>query len=560
MPKQRGDQAVVEALLAEGVEYVFGLPGGHSCDILYDALYDSKQIKAVLCRHEEAGAFEAFGYSHITGKVGICHGTAGPGWAQLLPGVHEAYAARMPMIAICAAVTTSQYGMGAIQEFPQMESMIPFCKWVYKVDRTDKIPWVMRRAFTHALSNPPGPVFVEIPTDVGCAQAEMLPYRRAPVSRSGADPADVGKAAQLLAQSERPIIIAGRGVHMAAAWSELRQLAEMLVIPVLTTNSGKGAIAENHPLSAGGVGINRTDVSQAVYDEADCMFWIGSQIEGFSAGSWDPIPAGRKFIHADADPNQFGRNWVPDVTLAGDAKLVLRQLIEACQDFAYQGEWEKSPRVAALRKLWNDYEQQVRKWLRPSEEGVHPFQVVREVEQQMEDDAIIVLGEGANRVWTASHLRLRSAGNWVSSSEYGCMGLAVPAAIGAKLGRPDSQVIAITGDGSFQMQMQELPVALQYSAPVTWIVMNNNCLGWIKFCQERGCQGRYIAVDFDPNWRFDQVAQACGCFGVRVENSGQLKAAIAGAFEANRQGQPAVVEVMIPEMEQTPGFLKRGGG
>ncbi len=553
MVLKRASEALVEALEKEGVEYVFGLPGGHSLDVIYDALYGSEAVKPILSRHEGGGAFAAYGYAHVTGKVGFCNGAPGPGFGQLLPGVHEAFSARLPMIALCAGVDTRYNGMGMIQEFPMAESMVPFTKWVFTVDRPEKVPWIMRRAFTFARSNPPGPVGIVFPRDLGQATAELPEYRPAPMSRSGADPKDVALAARLLLKAEKPVIVAGRGVLQAGAFEELRRLSELLFIPVLTTNGGKTAISELHPLSAGGMGVNFTSPSFRVYSECDLMLWVGSQVEEFAAGRWKPLPPGRKFIHADADPTQFARNWMPDVTLAGDAKVVLAQLIEACHEKSPRGVMERHPRVQELKRLREEYEASLRDVLASRASPVHPLQVVRAVEELMDEEAIIVLGEGANRVWTAAHLRIPRPGHWVSASEYGCMGLSVPAAIGAKLGRPECQVISLTGDGSFQMQMQELPVALQYSAPVTWVIMNNNCLGWIKYTQDRFFEGRHIAVDFEPNWRFDRVAEAAGCRGFRVEKPSELRPALAEALEANRRGTPAVVDVIVG-LVSTPFF------
>jgi len=555
MARKKADEALVEALKTEGVRYVFGLPGGHSVKILYNAIRDDPDIEAVLARHETAGAFTALGYAQMTAEPVVCHGTAGPGWAQTIPGVHEAFAAHIPLICLVAAAPTADYGKGALQEFPQYESMLTCTKWAYRVDRADKIPWVMRQAFKHALAPPPGPVFVEVPIDIPDEVVEMPEYAPAPRVKMQANPVDVDIAVRILLDAHRPVLIAGRGIHQARAWTELREFAELLHLPVLTTNSGKTAIPENHPLYAGGVGCNETLVSEAFMSTTDCMFWIGSQIEEFAARNWPPLRPEQRFIHADADPGQFGRNWVPDVALLGDAKLVLRQLIQAARDSAPRGSFRESAAAEEIAHLWHKYAQACAALPDMLEGAVHHIRVVEEVQRQMANNAVIVLGEGANRCWTASHLRIPAAGRWVSASDYGCMGFAVPAAIGAKLARPEARVIALTGDGSFQMQMQELPVAIQHRAPVTWIVMNNNCLGWIKWGQERYWSERFYATDFQPNWRFDKVAEACGCFGARAETPEELASALSSALQANEEGTPAVIDVRVPQLAQTPGFV-----
>jgi len=339
-------------------------------------------------------------------------------------------------------------------------------------------------------------------------------------------------------------------------------LPTVATIPVLHTNHGKTSIPESHPLSAGGVGVNRTPASQTILDASDCWLWIGSQIEEFAVGHWAPMPPERRFIHADADSGNFAKNWNPDVALLGDAQLVLRQLIAAARDRLGSdagGLQPDAPIIQEIAKLKAQYAERVQAQIAASEGPVHPAQLLAEVQRQKDDDAIIVLGEGANRAWTATQLRIDAPGHWVSASDFGCMGYAVPAAIGAKLAKPECQVIALTGDGSFQMQMHELPVAAQHNAPVTWIIMNNNCLGWIKWGQKVRYDERYYAVDFDPNWRHDMVAEAAGCHGERVESPEQLEPAISAAVRANAEGQPAVVEVLTPQTEQTDGFVEHHG-
>lgn len=562
MAQMTGDRAFVEALRAEGVRYVFGLPGGHSVRIFYDKMAQTDGIDAILTRHETAGAFAALGYAQISGNAAVCHGTAGPGWSQTIVGVHESLSGRIPMVCIAAAAPVATYGKGALQEFRQIENMVACTKWAYRVDRADKIPWAIQQAFKHAFALPPGPAFLDVPIDVPAAEIDTEPYHPAPRPRSQADEEDVDRATEMLIEAKRPVIVAGRGVHQARAWDELRELAELLIIPVLHTNHGKSAISESHPLSAGGVGVNRTLVSSTILHSSDCWFWLGSQIEEFAVGHWAPMPPERRFIHADADSGNFAKNWNPDVALLGDAQLVLRQLIAATKDRLSdrpRGMHTDDPIVQEIERLKAQYAERVQAQIAASEGPVHPAQLLAEVQRQKDQDAIIVLGEGAGRVWTATELKIDTPGHWVSASDFGCMGYAVPAAIGAKLAKPECQVIAITGDASFQMQMQELPVAAQHNAPVTWIVMNNNCLGWIKWGQKVRYDERYYAVDFDPNWRHDLAAEAAGCHGGRVESPEQLEGAIAAALRANAEGQPAVVEVLTPQTEQTDGFVQHHG-
>jgi acetolactate synthase-1/2/3 large subunit len=549
--------ALVEALQAEGVRYVFGLPGGHSVAIFYDDLARQQQVQAILARHETAGAFAALGYAQVTREAGVCQGTAGPGFSHMLVGLHEAYNARLPLVCIAPNAPIRNHGKGELQEWHQVEQVTNFVKWWYRVDRPEKIPWVMQQAFKHALAPPCGPVFVDIPLDIGGMSAEMPDYRPAPRSRCQADPQEVERAAEMLLSAQRPVMICGRGVHQSGAYAEVRQLAELLAMPVLTTNHGKTSLPESHPLAGGGVGCNRTCGSQRLLEEADCWLWVGSQIEEFAVGKdWPDQTGCRKVINLNVDAGQFGRNYYPDACLLGDAALTLTQLAEVCADRAGARDYatsEAAQRVAAGHAAHRRWVDQI---IARTKGPVHHAQFLRELGRQLPGDAVGVIGEGANRVWTATELHLDTPGHWVSASDFGCMGYAVAAAIGASLGKPGHQVVALTGDGSFQMQMQEIVVAAQYKLPITYVVFNNNCLGWIKWGQKVGRDERFYCVDYDVNWKHADAARAAGLQASLVESPEQSAPAIEAALKANAEGQPALIEVMVPWDEPSPGFCE----
>jgi acetolactate synthase I/II/III large subunit len=553
-------QAMVEALRAEEVEYVFGLPGGHSVAIFYDELARQRDVQAILARHETAGAFAALGYAQVTRKAGVCQGTAGPGFSHMLVGLHEAWYSKMPLVCIAPNAPIVDFGKGELQEFHQVEQVTNFVKWWYRVDRPEKIPWVMQQAFKHALAPPCGPVFVDIPLDIGAMTAEMPDYVRAPRSRSQADPQEVEKAAEALLTAKHPVLICGRGVHQSGAYAEVRELAELLAIPVLHTNHGKTSLPDNHPLSGGGTGANRTCGSQALLERSDCWLWIGSQIEEFAVGkSWPELPKGRTFINLNVDAQQFGRNWVPDICLLGDAALTLRQLLDACREDAGERDFATSEAAQTVAAGKAAHKASVDRIIAGSKGPVHHAQFLRELNRLMPQDTVAVIGEGANRVWTATELQVNTPGHWVSASDFGCMGYAVAAAIGASFGKPGCNVVALTGDGSFQMQMQEIVVAAQYELPITYVVFNNNCLGWIKWGQKVGRDERFYCVDYDVNWKHAEAAKCAGLAGFFVDEPGQCAPAIQGALAANAQGQPALIEVMVPWDEPTPGFLEQHG-
>jgi len=561
MALKQASAAIVEALAAEGVEYVFGLPGGHSVCIFYDQLAQQQQVKAILARHETAGAFAALGYAQLTGKPGVCQGTAGPGFSHMLMGIHEAAYARIPLVVIAPNSPIAHYGKGELQEFPQIESVVGFAKWWYRVDRPQKLPWVMQQAFKHAMAPPCGPVFVDIPIDIGDMTAEMDDYVPAPRTTCVADPAAVAAAAQALVTAQRPVMICGRGVHQSGAHEQVRALAELLAMPVLYTNHGKTSISENHPLAGGGVGCNRTIVSEALLDEADCWFWVGSQIEEFAVGKdWPKLPPGRTFINLNIDPTQFGRNWTPDICLLGDAKLTLAQLVEACADDAGNRDFAAGEAAKHIADLKQEWRAQVDTLVARSKGPVHFSQFLQQLNRIMPDGAVVVVGEGANRVWTATELQLTAPGTWVSASDFGCMGYAVGASIGAAMARPGNNVLCITGDGSFQMQMQEIIVAVQYKLPITYVVFNNNALGWIKWSQKIGRDERFYCTEFTANWNHAEAAQAAGLAGFFVDSADKSAPAIEGALQANADGRPALIEVAVPWDEQTPGFVAHHTG
>jgi len=541
MAIKKASEALVEALAAERVEYVFGLPGGHSVCVLYDALARQQQVKTVLARHESAGAFAALGYAQLTRGPGVCQGTAGPGFSQMLTGIHEAAAAKLPLIVIAPNAPISGFGKGELQEFAQTEAVLGCAKWSYRLDRPEKVPWVVQQAFKHAMAPPCGPVVIDIPLDIGDMEADIPDYVRAPRSTCVADDASVEAAARALLSADRPVMVCGRGVHRSGAYEQVERLAELLAMPVCHTNHGKTSIREDHPLAAGGVGCNRTVISDTLLAEADCCFWVGSQIEEFAAGKgWPTLPEGCTLINLNIDPTQFGRNWTPEICLLGDARLTLARLIEACLREGFCQQRNSRPCRRPAHAVARAGRQAGR-----TDEGTRPPGTVHHRPQPP---------HAARRGDSARGGRQSVPGNWVSASDFGCMGFAVGAAIGAAVARPDTTIICLTGDGSFQMQMQEIVVAAQYSLPITYVVLNNNALGWIKWGQKTQREGRFYCTDYSKNWDHVAAAEAAGLEGFRVDNPAQSGPAILGALRANKESRPALIEVAVPWDEQTPGF------
>jgi len=547
-------QAVVEALEAEDIPLVFGIPGDPR--FLYDALYDSSRIRAILVREETSGVFMAMACARLAGRPGVCFGSPGPGVANLLPGLMEASAACAPVIALASTVDTRHEGMGAFQEVDHLALVEPVTKWSTRVVRPEKVAWAMRRAFSVATSGKPGPVYVEIPTNVALRPAEIPRYVPCPRPlRPAGDPEMIEAAAELLAQAERPLIVAGGGVVLSGAQGELKKLAELRSIPVMTTPSGRGSLPEDHPLALGLVGLYFTKVGETAYGDADLLVTVGSRNEEFQTGRWQYFPQGARFVQIDIDPFEIGRNWIPDVAIVGDAKLALRQLVAALEREKTTRPWDTAWGEELSRRK-REYEAEVEADCLTEDVPIRSKRVVKELNRVFGGDAILVNENGSQDLWSyyCPYYQVAVGGHCVPPGEQTCMGFGVAGAIGAKLAMPGKRVVCVTGDGAFQMFMKELPTAVQYEAPVTWAVLNNASLGWIKYHQKERLGGRYIATDFQVQPDFVGIASANRCFGERVIEPSQVRSALERALRANEEGTPAVLDFVIDPWEFGPGF------
>ena len=554
MERKTGWEAVVEALRAERVPRVYGLPGDPRH--LYDALYDAPEIRPILVRHEGSGGFMAMAEARLLGAVAVCHASPGPGMANTISALLEAYSACQPVLCIATGTPGAYLGMGAFQEHDGVGTAGPVTKWSTRVERPERIPWAMRRAFAVARGGKPGPVYVEIPADVGLAHAEMEPYRRVPGPlRSAPDPTLVAAAAELLRASERPVIVAGGGVVASAAGPQLEALAERERIPVMTTVSGRGAIREDHELAFGLTGLFRTRPGRDVYNGADLLVTVGSRMEGFQSGDWRIFPDAARLVQIDLDPFEIGRNWVPDAAVLGDARLCLEALHDLlAEDPGRRGERDKTAGNAICVK--DQFLVEVdRECAAAIEVPLRSKRIVHELNRIYGNDTILVNENGGQDVWTYYHpyYRVLDAGDVVTPGEQTCMGGGVTAAVGAKLARPDKKVVCVAGDGAFQMMPQELSTAVQHGAPVTWVVLNTNSLGWSKWRQRP--TGRYIAVDFEAQPDFVELARAHRCHGQRVTEPDGVSPALETALDVTTNGTPAVVEFVVDTFDYSPGFV-----
>jgi acetolactate synthase-1/2/3 large subunit len=547
-------QAIVAALKAEKTAYIFGLPGS---DLFYDALYDAPEIKTVLVREESAGPFMAMGYARLTGRPGVCYGPSGPGVANLVPGILEAYSACLPVIAIGCSSNRANAGMGAFQEFDQISVMEPITKWCDRVTEPERLSWVMRRAFSVSTNGKPGPVYIDIPKDIGARKADIPEYVPPdyPLRCSG-DPGRIKEAAALFMEAKRPLIVAGGGAVNSRAFEEAKQLAESLGIPVMTTPCGRGIIAEDHPLALGLVGLYFTGIGEKVYGEADLLVTLGSRNEDFQSGQQKFFPKGARYIQIDIDPEEIGRNWTPDVAILGDVKLVLRDLTEQLRRHGAE-EKKNTFRISELLKEKRAYEAQVDAECLDDSVPIKTKRVIKELNQVFGRNTILVNENGSQDLWSYywPYYKVLDVNSCVAPGEQTCMGGGCSAAIGAKLAMPDKNVVCPTGDGAFQMFMKELPTAAQHNAPVTYVVLNNCMLGWVRFHQKnRG--DRFISTDFKVQPDFVKIAEASQCFGERVERPADIRPALERALKETRKGTPAVVEFIVDGWDFAPGFKR----
>ena len=548
-------QGIVSALKAEKTEYIFGLPGG---ELFYDALYDVPKIKTVLVREESAGSFMAMGYARVSGRPGICFAPAGPGVANLVPGILEAQSACLPVIAIGCSSKRANAGMGAFQEVDQVSILKPITKWSERVTEPDRISWVMRRAFSLATHGRPGPVYVDIPRDTGAE--EITPIRYAPVEyplRTSGDPQKIKEAAALLLKAKRPVLVAGGGAVSSRAFDEVRKFAELLNLPLMTTPCGRGILSEEHPLAFGLVGLYFSGIGEEVYGEADLLITLGSRNEDFQSGEQGFFPKGAKYIQVDIDPEEMGRNWVPDTAVVGDIKLVLQALLRELQRAGLK-KGKQNPRMTKLLKAKDAYEARVKKeCLGESSIPLKTKRIVRELCEVFGKNAILVNENGSQDLWSYywPYYKVGSINSCVAPGEQTCMGGGCSAAIGAKLAMPDRDVVCTTGDGAFQMFMKELATAAQHNAPVTYVVLNNFSLGWIKFAQ-RNRGNRFISTDYKVQPDFVQIARANQCYGERVEKPEEIRPALQRALMETRGGTPAVLDFIVDGWDFAPGFKR----
>jgi acetolactate synthase I/II/III large subunit len=565
MAKVSAGRAVVEVLKAEGVKFIFGMPGGHTIGI-YDALYGQQEITHILVRHEQHAASMAAGYAQLTGHPGVCCVTAGPGATNLVTSVAEAFVGALPLVIIAGRGAMRNAHRGASQEIDQVRIFGPLTKWAIRVDRPDLIVESLRQAFTIALSGKPGPVLVDIPQDVLAADIEFGAYK--PVGKPAKTRGDadaISAAADALLAAKSPLIVAGGGAIAAGAAAEIAKLAELLASPVATSLAGRGILPDDHPLAVGGLGHHRQAITKKLLPAADVVLGVGCRFEQQET-NWKPdyLPnPSATYIQVDIDPAEIGKSTAADIGIVGDARLVLRDLIARIDGKVDHDATDRGAArivdIAAMRaKLEDDIERMALSKATP----IHPIRVIRKIREAFPRDATVaidvgVLAQGMGGAFPYFEI-FQPRSTIVPSSFYG-MGFSASAFPVARLVYPDRPAVCLVGDGSFQMVMNILPVAAELGLGMTWCVLNDRALGSIRDTQTNAFSARYIATEFQLDLDFAKVARAMECYGERVEDPDDVDAALQRALKANEAGQPAVLDFIVANerLEGSVEFFKR---
>ena len=521
MSSRSGAHVLLEVLKSEGVEILFGIPGGSVIPIL-DALYDDKDLRFVLMRHEQGAGHAADGYARATGKVGVCLATSGPGATNLVTALATANFDSVPMVAITGQVKTHLIGNDAFQEADITGITRPVTKHNYLVRDVNELGEMLRAAFHIARTGRPGPVVVDIPVDVAIAQTDApvpdeatLPGYR-PVVKGNRR--QIQRAAEAINASERPLLYVGGGVIIAGASEELRRLAQEANIPVTTTLMGLGAFPEDHALALKMLGMHGTAYANYAVQESDLLVAVGARFDDRITGDVKNFAPHAKIIHMDIDPASISKNIRVDIPVVGDARDILAGLLELCQHhqraewFAQIAEWKaKYPLVY-------------------KGDGLKPQYVVQQVCEVSKGEAVITTEVGQNQMWAAQYYTHRHPRHFISSGGLGTMGYGFPAAIGAQAGRPDAIVVDIAGDGSFQMNIQELAPAVHERLPVKVCILDNGYLGMVRQWQELFYKKRYAGTTLTGNPDFVRVAEAYGARGRHVTKAEEVRPAIEEAF------------------------------
>ena len=561
--KITGAQALIRGLEMENVEVMFGLPGG--CILpAYDPLIESS-IRHILVRHEQGAGHMAEGYAHVTGRPGVAMVTSGPAATNMVTPLCDAYMDSIPMVAITGQVGTSAIGTDAFQECDTVGITRSITKHNDLVMSAEDLPMAIRQAFHIATTGRPGPVLIDVPKDVlqNTMSWNWPSQDEVEDSLPGYKPNTKGharmikEAAHLILRAEKPILYVGGGVLKARAASALRELAEMLQIPVVTTLMARGAFPDNHPLCLGMPGMHGTATAITAMQKSDLLIALGARFDDRVTGRVNSFAPEAKIIHVDIDPAEQGKVRKPDVPIVGDCRLVIEAMIEALRDLMQGG--EKQADLTPWRSRVSGWREQFPLAYEPSEPGeaLKPQFCLEKLRDAAPEGTILVSGVGQHKMWSSQYWNFNEPYTWVNSGGLGTMGFSIPAAIGAKVGRPDKTVWAIDGDGCFQMTAQELVTASLERIPIKVGILNNSYLGMVRQWQEMFYEERYSEVYLSPDLPdFVKWAEAMGCVGIRVDDPSEVESAIDRANSIN--DRPVVVDFRVDAREKVFPMVAAG--
>jgi acetolactate synthase I/II/III large subunit len=555
MSEISGAAALLTALEKEKVEYIFGLPGGANLPI-YDALVDSK-LRHILVRHEQAAAHMADGYARIKRKAGVCFATSGPGATNLVTGIATAYADSSPIVAVTGQVALPMIGKDAFQEIDIIGVTNPCTKYAFQPRHASEIPEAVKKSFYIAESGRPGPVLIDIPKDVQqqVTNIEFPEYIKIrgynPVV--DADLSEINKACDMLLKAEKPVIMAGGGVILSGAFSELQTLAELLSIPVVTTFKGKGAFPENHQLALGPIGMHGHAEANRMILEADCIVAIGARFSDRTVGRFDEFGKDINVIHFDIDPAEIGKNKSVNAAVIGDVKSSLRTLIKMIPK-TFKSDEEAS-------KLWLNRKKELVDYyidnLKDYSREITAKKALKKLREILPSDGIVTTEVGQCQMWASLHFDVISPGTFFSSTGLGTMGFGFPASIGAKAARNNVPVVDIAGDGSFNMTENSLAVSVLEDLPVIVFILNNFMLGMVAQWQRTFYNRRYSGVHLKNCPDYCKIAEAYGAQGIRVQSMEELEKALKTAVNSNIA---TVIDIPIDPNEDVYPFVAPGTG
>ena len=553
MSKMSGSKALLDGLWNEGTRVVFGLPGGAIMPV-YDAFLDS-EIRHILARHEQSAAHMADGYARASGKPGICMATSGPGATNLVTGIATAFADSSPIIAITGQVATPTIGKDAFQECDTVGIVTPITKYAFQPMQSQEIPAIVKKAFKIASTGRPGPVLIDLPRDVQINVANMSFPKKVDIRGYNPHitphPVQIKKAADLLMNSNKPMIWSGGGIIISNAAPQLREIAELLMAPVVTSLIGKGGFPENHPLSLGPIGMHGRPEANKAICEADCILAVGVRFSDRSTGSFDEFGKDAHIIHIDIDPAELGKNKKVKLPIVADVGIALKSLIASL----------KRKIVKRDKTLWSKRLQEIKSQIREGDFGssneLYQPKIVQKMRELLPSNGILTTEVGKNQMWGELYYQAIEPRTWITSTGLGTMGFGFPAAIGAKVAKPEVPVVDLAGDGSFRMTENSLSTCIEEDIPVTVVILNNSTLGMVEQWQRLFYNGRYSGVKLGNTPDFVKLVEAYGAQGLRAQSIKEFEKAFKEAINSE---VTTVIDCPVAPEEDVFPFVAPGRG